>query len=123
MISESISHQFLNAVEKIGRSSIKFVESVGYYFALLAESIAWIIAGPFYKQPVRIPSIFSQMMIIGIAACPIVFILSFSIRIVASAILSAIYYIGFAGLFQVKFVIGYVSPLRGIKFNFSTLEI
>ena len=81
MISEPISHQFLNAVEKIGRSSLKFVESVGYYFALLAESIAWIIAGPFYKQPVRIPSVFSQMMTIGIAACPIVFILSFSIGV------------------------------------------
>jgi phospholipid/cholesterol/gamma-HCH transport system permease protein len=80
-VPEYIVHRFLNVVEKIGISTVKFIEAVGYYFALLIESVAWIIAGSFYKQPVRIPSIFSQMMTIGIAACPIVFILSFSIGV------------------------------------------
>ena len=78
---EFIVHRFLNYIEIIGISTIKFVEGVGYYFALLVESLAWVIAGPFYKQPVRIPSVFAQMMTIGIAACPIVFILSFSIGV------------------------------------------
>ena len=80
-MSEFINHRLLNVVEKIGILTLKFVEGVGYYFALLVESVVWIIAGPFYKQPVRISSVFSQMMTIGIAACPIVFILSFSIGV------------------------------------------
>ena len=80
-MSESIVHRFLNCIEIVGSSTVKLAEGAGYYFALLIESLAWIIVGPFYKQPVRIPSIFSQMMTIGIAACPIVFILSFSIGV------------------------------------------
>ena len=80
-MSESIIHRFLNYIEIVGSSTVKLAEGAGYYFALLIESLAWIIVGPFYKQPVRIPSIFSQMMTIGIAACPIVFILSFSIGV------------------------------------------
>jgi phospholipid/cholesterol/gamma-HCH transport system permease protein len=78
---ESAVHRFLNCVEIVGSSTVKFVEGAGYHFALLIESLAWIVVGPFYKQPVRIPSVFSQMMTIGIAACPIVFILSFSIGV------------------------------------------
>ena len=78
-MSESIVHRFLNYIEIVGSSTVKLAAGAGYYFALLIESLAWIIVGPFYKQPVRVPSIFSQMMTIGIAACPIVFILSFSI--------------------------------------------
>ena len=80
-MSESIVHRFLNYIEIVGSLTVKLAEGAGYYFALLIESLAWIIVGPFYKQPVRVPSIFSQMMTIGIAACPIVFILSFSIGV------------------------------------------
>ena len=80
-MSEFITHRFLSIIEKIGNSTINFVEGTGYYFALLVESVVWIIVGPFYKQPVRIPSVFNQMMTIGIAACPIIFILSFSIGV------------------------------------------
>jgi phospholipid/cholesterol/gamma-HCH transport system permease protein len=80
-MSESIVHRFLNYIEIVGSSTVKLAEGAGYYFALLIESLAWIIVGPFYKQPVRVSSIFSQMMTIGIAACPIVFILSFSIGV------------------------------------------
>ena len=80
-MSEFITHRFLSIIEKIGNLTINFVEGAGYYFALLVESVVWIIVGPFYKQPVRIPSVFNQMMTIGIAACPIIFILSFSIGV------------------------------------------
>ena len=80
-MSEFITHRFLSIIEKIGNSAINFVEGTGYHFALLVESVVWIIVGPFYKQPVRIPSVFNQMMTIGIAACPIIFILSFSIGV------------------------------------------
>lgn len=78
---ESRINPVLNSVELVGRATVKLIEEAGYYFALLIESLAWIVIGPFIKQPVRLPSIFSQMMSIGIAACPIVFILSFSIGV------------------------------------------
>ncbi len=78
---ESSPHSLTDTLELVGRSTVKLVEEAGYYFALLVESLYWIIVGSFIKQPVRIPSIFTQMMIMGIAACPIVFILSFSIGV------------------------------------------
>ncbi|MCG8325980.1 MAG: ABC transporter permease, partial [Thiotrichales bacterium] len=68
-------------IEHVGRVFIRAVEEAGYLFSLLVESLFWIICGPFYKQPVRSPAIFSQMMAIGIAAAPIVFILSFAVGI------------------------------------------
>jgi phospholipid/cholesterol/gamma-HCH transport system permease protein len=68
-------------VEELGRKAIQAVEEAGYLFALLAESVFWIVCGPFYKQHVRVPSIFTQMMQIGIAAIPIVLVLSFAIGV------------------------------------------
>lgn len=68
-------------LEHLGRKTVEAVEEAGYLVALLVESLFWIIFGPFYRQPVRIPSIFTQMMQIGIAAVPIVFILSFAIGV------------------------------------------
>lgn len=81
---ESSASPVLNSLELVGRSTIKLVEEAGYYFALLIESLGWILVGPFIKQPVRIPSVFTQMMTMGVAACPIVFILSFSIGVMLS---------------------------------------
>lgn len=71
----------LHILEQLGRRMVSAVEEAGYIFALLVESLFWIFCGPFYKQPVRIPSVFSQMMQIGIAAIPIVFVLSFAIGV------------------------------------------
>ena len=78
---ETATHPLTNSLELLGRSTVKLIEEAGYYSALLAESLFWILVGPFIKRPVRIPSIFSQMMTMGIAACPIVFVLSFSIGV------------------------------------------
>ncbi len=78
---ESATHPVINSLELVGRSTVKLIEEAGYYSALLVESLFWILAGPFIKRPVRISSIFPQMMTMGIAACPIVFVLSFSIGV------------------------------------------
>ncbi len=78
---EPSAHPVLNSLEFVGRSTVKLIEETGYYFTLLVESLAWILVGPFIKQPVRI---FTQMMTMGVAACPIVFILSFSIGVMLS---------------------------------------
>ena len=69
------------SVESLGRACLATIEEFGYYFALAYESVYWVVAGPFKGQPVRFSRIVSQMIEIGIAALPIVFILSFSIGV------------------------------------------
>ncbi|MAS82971.1 MAG: ABC transporter [Legionellales bacterium] len=78
---EADNHPVINSLELVGHSTIKLIEEAGYCFTLLFESLFWILVGPFIKRPVRISSIFSQMMTMGVAACPIVFVLSFSIGV------------------------------------------
>lgn len=68
-------------IEQLGRRVATAVEEAGYIFALFIESVFWIFCGPFYMQPIRVPSVFTQMMQIGIAAIPIVFVLSFAIGV------------------------------------------
>lgn len=69
----------LLAIEQLGRTIVKGVEEFGYAAILLAETIFWIFAGPFKRQSVKISSIFYQMMQIGVAAVPIIAILSFAV--------------------------------------------
>lgn len=71
----------LASVEQLGRITVRGIEEFGYTTALLVESLYWIFIGPFKQQSVRVTSVFSQMMAIGIAASPIVFILSFAIGV------------------------------------------
>jgi len=78
---KSDNHPVINSLELVGRSTVKLIEEAGYCFTLLFESLFWILVGPFIKRPVRVSSIFSQMMTMGVAACPIVFVLSFSIGV------------------------------------------
>ena len=80
-MNNTATRQPLFFLEQLGRTVVSGIEEAGYLFALLVESLFWIFCGPFFKQPVRIPSAFSQMMQIGIAAIPIVFILSFAIGV------------------------------------------
>lgn len=75
------AHTHPSPLEQLGRATVEAIKEFGYYFLLFLESLYWLIAGPFRRQPVRLPSIAAQMMTIGIAAIPIVFILSFAIGI------------------------------------------
>lgn len=70
-----------DALTEIGRRTVGFVDEFGYYLMLVAEAGYWIVTGSRKRQPVRLPFVFAQMMHIGIAAIPIVFILSFAIGI------------------------------------------
>jgi phospholipid/cholesterol/gamma-HCH transport system permease protein len=80
-MADTSEHPLMSSIEQLGRTTVKGVEEVGYSFALFIESLLWILFGPFIKQPVRVPAVFTQMMSMGIAACPIVFILSFAIGV------------------------------------------
>ncbi|MFQ5659850.1 MAG: MlaE family ABC transporter permease [Gammaproteobacteria bacterium] len=80
-MAETSSNPFHVTIERVGQVSVQAVEEAGYSIALLAESLFWIVAGRFLHQPVRLPAVFVQMMSVGVAAAPIVFILSFAIGV------------------------------------------
>ena len=67
--------------EMMGRSVVAGVEEVGYCGALIAESLFWLFAGPRLKQPVRVDSVFVQMMEVGVRAVPIIALLGGTIGV------------------------------------------
>ena len=71
----------LNALERVGKGCIEQLEEFGYYLALTLESLYWIVWGYARRQPVRLSASFQQMVEIGLAGLPIVFVLSFSIGV------------------------------------------
>lgn len=68
-------------VERFGIVVVRGVEETGYLFRLLYEAFEWIVMGRHRQQPVRVNSIFSEAMQIGIHAIPIITILCFSVGI------------------------------------------
>ncbi len=67
---------FSGFVERVGRGAVRSVEEVGFAASLLTESVYWLIAGRQRGQPVRMPSVASEMMQIGVRAIPIVSVLA-----------------------------------------------
>ena len=70
-----------DGVEFLGRATIDGVKEFGYAAAILFESVYWMARGRRWCQPVRMSSVVSEMMQIGILALPIVTILSMTIGI------------------------------------------
>jgi phospholipid/cholesterol/gamma-HCH transport system permease protein len=68
-------------LERLGRGSVRGVEEVGNCAALFGESLYWVVVGRRYRQPVRLESVFEQMMQIGIHALPIVALLAGTIGV------------------------------------------
>ena len=80
-MADTSTNPVLHSIEHLGKAAVDAIEEFGYYFLLFVESAYWLIFGAFARQPVRLPTIFAQMMTIGIAATPIVFVLAFTIGI------------------------------------------
>lgn len=80
-MAEPSQSAVLSALERIGRASSALIEEVGYYLALVVESAYWIAWGWNRRQPVRISATVHQMVEIGLAGLPIVFMLSFAIGV------------------------------------------
>jgi phospholipid/cholesterol/gamma-HCH transport system permease protein len=71
----------LYTIERVGRATVDAVKEFGYAAALFFESVYWIVLGRRWRQPVRMSSVASEMMEIGILALPIVTVLSMTIGI------------------------------------------
>jgi phospholipid/cholesterol/gamma-HCH transport system permease protein len=67
--------------ENLGRGSIAAVQELGYIAALLGESLYLLLAGMRQHQPVRVNSVFQQMMEVGVRAVPIISLLMFTIGV------------------------------------------
>lgn len=67
--------------EGVGRAAVSNVKEFGYAAALFFESVYWLVLGRRWRQPVRMASVASEMMQIGILALPIVTVLSMTIGI------------------------------------------
>ncbi len=71
----------LDSIESFGRATVDAVKEFGYAAALFFESLYWLALGRRWRQPVRMSSVVSEMMQIGIRALPIVTVLSMTIGI------------------------------------------
>lgn len=81
MAVDEKSGSFNRMAERLGRSAAGVVEEFGHCGAVVGESLFWLVAGPRLRQPVRIGSMFVQMMEIGIQAVPIVGLMAATIGV------------------------------------------
>lgn len=75
----SLSDRLLDVVERTGQTAVRGVEDVGRGAALLGEGMFWSVAGWRFGQPLRIGPTIALMAEIGVAALPIVAVLSLTI--------------------------------------------
>ncbi len=66
-------------LEHVGRTTMTGVSEVGYCASLIWESFYWALVGKTMGQPVRMASLFAQMMETGIRAIPIVAMLGVTV--------------------------------------------
>ena len=66
-------------LEKVGRAAVAGVSEVGFGAVLFAQSIFWTLMGHRRAQPVRLKIVFDRCMEVGIAAIPIVTLMSITI--------------------------------------------
>jgi len=78
VIVDAVPNSLRRLTERIGRRFVTGVEDFGYATALLGESLFWIIAGHWLRQPVRLHAVAEEMMDIGVRAVPVVAILAFA---------------------------------------------
>lgn len=68
-------------LERTGRATLACISEIGYAAALLWEAVYWLVVGRFRRQPVRVFQVFEQAMEIGVAALPILTVLSATIGV------------------------------------------
>lgn len=68
-----------NGISNLGRGTVRTVEDLGYFAALLVETFYYTFLGWRQGQPVRVKAVFEQMRQIGVDAVPIVALLAITI--------------------------------------------
>lgn len=80
-MAEGSAGPLVQSLERLGRVCVELIEEFGYYLALTIECVYWIGWGGARRQPVRLSATVQQMVEIGLAGLPIVFMLSFAIGV------------------------------------------
>jgi len=78
VITDTSSSFWSRFAESVGRRFGRGVEDIGYGAALLGESLFWLFAGRWSRQPVRVQAVVNEMREIGVAAIPVLAILAFA---------------------------------------------
>lgn len=81
MAADPRPNPILRHTEALGRAVVEGIETFGHWSVLIGESLFWIFAGRRLHQPVRLNSVVRQMMDVGVAALPIVTLLSATIGV------------------------------------------
>ena len=68
-------------VERLGRRTVRGIEELGYIASLLLECFYWLTLGRRRGQPLRVPSVFREAMLIGVHAIGIVSMLCFAVGV------------------------------------------
>lgn len=69
----------LSWLERLGRKAATGMAEFGFAATLLFQAVYWLCLGRWRRQPVRLPAVAAQAMDIGIAALPIITVLSTTI--------------------------------------------
>lgn len=69
------------ALERFGRWISAGIAEIGFAAVLFAETLMWLLFGRHRQQPVRLPSVFRQMLETGVQAIPIVTVLAITIGV------------------------------------------
>lgn len=73
------STRLLGGLERIGRATVGTLELIGFGASLCWDSVYWLVLGPKRNQRVRAAAIFAEAMEGGVAAIPIIAVLSLTI--------------------------------------------
>lgn len=79
--AETMPTRIAKFLERMGRGAVSAVSEVGLGAAIFAQSVFWIVFGRGRAQPVRIAATFERSMEVGIAAIPIITMMSATIGI------------------------------------------
>ena len=71
----------ITLIENMGRQVLDVIEELGYMFSVFVEALYWLFIGKFYRQPVSIPTIFQEIMKVGVQAIPIISALCFAVGV------------------------------------------
>ncbi|KAF0225451.1 MAG: putative ABC transport system permease [Rhodospirillaceae bacterium] len=66
-------------LERLGRAAARGLSEFGFAATLLGQALYWLVLGHWRRQPVRAAAVAAQAMDIGIAALPIITVLSTTI--------------------------------------------
>ncbi len=79
----------------MGRGAVRGLDEVGFAGVLMGESLFWTLAGPRWRQPVRLSAVFHEMVQTGILALPIATLLSATVGLMLA--IQSLYSLGLFG--------------------------